>query len=78
MAKKSKIVREFHLQKKVQRHFELRKELRAIIKNPNVSDEEKEKAVIKMQKLPRSSSASRLTKYQEDQKDIWENLDYQE
>jgi small subunit ribosomal protein S14 len=61
MAKKSKIVREFHLQKKVQRHFELRKELRAIIKNPNVSDEEKEKAVIKMQKLPRSSSASRLT-----------------
>ena len=43
MAKKSKIVREFHLQKKVQRHFELRKELRAIIKNPNVSDEEKEK-----------------------------------
>jgi small subunit ribosomal protein S14 len=61
MAKKSKIVREFHLQKKVQKHFELRKELRAIIKNPNVSDEEKEKAVIKLQKLPRSSSASRLT-----------------
>ena len=60
-AKKSKIVREFHLQKKVQKHFELRKELRAIIKNPNVSDEEKEKAVIKLQKLPRSSSASRLT-----------------
>ena len=28
MAKKSKIVREFHLQKKVQRHFELRKELK--------------------------------------------------
>ena len=36
MAKKSKIVREFHLQKKVQKHFELRKELRAIIKNPNI------------------------------------------
>ena len=31
MAQKSKIVREFHLQKKVQKHFELRKELRAII-----------------------------------------------
>ena len=46
MAKKSKIVREFHLQKKVQRHFELRKELRAIIKNPNVSDEEKELSLI--------------------------------
>ena len=57
MAKKSKIVREFHLQKKVQKHFELRKELRAIIKNPNVSDEEKEKAVIKLQKLHRYSSA---------------------
>ena len=51
MAKKSKIVREFHLQKKVQRHFELRKELRAIIKNPNVSDEEKEKAIIKIRYL---------------------------
>ena len=47
MAKKSKIVREFHLQKKVQRHFELRKELRAIIKNPNVSDEEKKKLLLK-------------------------------
>ena len=51
----------FIYRKKVQKHFELRKELRAIIKNPNVSDEEKEKAVIKLQKLPRSSSASRLT-----------------
>ena len=60
MAKKSKIVREFHLQKKVQRHFELRKELRAIIKNPNVCDEEKEKAIIKMQKLPRSVSYTHL------------------
>ena len=42
MAKKSKIVREFHLQKKVQKDYALRKELRAIIKNPNISDEEKE------------------------------------
>ena len=31
MAKKSKIVREFHLQKKVQRHFELRKESRCAV-----------------------------------------------
>ena len=61
MAKKSQVVREFHLQKKVQKHYALRKELRAIIKNPNISDEEKDKAIIKLQKLPRSSSASRLT-----------------
>ena len=48
MAKKSKIVREFHLQKKVEKHFELRKELRAIIKDPNVDDEEKNKHVEKL------------------------------
>lgn len=61
MAKKSKIVREFHLQNKVQKHYALRKELRSIIKNPNVSDDEKNKAITKLQRLPRSSSASRLT-----------------
>ena len=46
MAKKSKIVREFHLQKKVEKHFELRKELRAIIKDPNVGDDEKTKRLL--------------------------------
>ncbi len=61
MAKKSKIVREFHLQKKVEKHFELRKELRAIIKDPNVGDDEKNNAIAKLQKLPRSSSRIRLT-----------------
>ena len=61
MAKKSKIVREFHLQKKVQKSAASDVYKRQIIKNPNVSDEEKEKAIIKLQKLPRSSSASRLT-----------------
>ena len=62
MAKKSKIVREFHLQKKVQKHYALRKELRAIIKNPNISDEEKDKAITKLQKLPRSSNPSRVVR----------------
>ena len=49
------------IQKKVEKHFELRKELRAIIKDPNVADEEKNKAITKLQKLPRSSSRIRLT-----------------
>ena len=61
MAKKSKIVREFHLQKKVQKHFELRKELRALIKNPKTSEEDRLNALKKLQKLPRSSSHVRLT-----------------
>jgi small subunit ribosomal protein S14 len=61
MAKKSKMVREFHLQKKVDRYFLIRKELREIIKNPNVSDDEKFAAQAKLQKLPRSTSAIRLT-----------------
>ena len=34
MAKKSKIAREKHLMKKVERHYLLRKELRELIKNP--------------------------------------------
>jgi small subunit ribosomal protein S14 len=61
MAKKSKVVRERHLMKKVEKYYALRKELRELIKNPNTPEEEKMKAIEKLQKLPRSSSSIRLT-----------------
>jgi small subunit ribosomal protein S14 len=61
MAKKSKVVRERHLMKKVEKYYALRKELRELIKNPNTPEEEKMKAMEKLQKLPRSSSSIRLT-----------------
>ena len=61
MSKKSKIAREKHLMKKVERHYLLRKELRALIKNPKTSEEDRLNALKKLQKLPRSSSHVRLT-----------------
>ena len=61
MAKKSKVVRENHLMKKVEKYYMLRKELRSLIKNPKTPEEEKMKAIEKLQKLPRSSNSIRLT-----------------
>ena len=61
MAKKSKVVRENHLKKKVEKYYLLRKELRELIKNPSTPENEKMKAIEKLQKLPRSSSSIRLT-----------------
>ena len=61
MAKKSKVVRENHLMKKVEKYYKLRKELRSLIKNPKTPEDEKMKAIEKLQKLPRSSNSIRLT-----------------
>ena len=61
MAKKSKVVRENHLMKKVEKYYVLRKELRSLIKNPKTPEDEKMKAIEKLQKLPRSSNSIRLT-----------------
>ena len=61
MAKKSKVVRENHLMKKVEKYYMLRKELRSLIKNPKTPEDEKMKAIAKLQKLPRSSNSIRLT-----------------
>ena len=44
MAKKSKIVREYKIIKNVQKYSALRADLKSIIKNPNISVEEKEVA----------------------------------
>ena len=60
MAKKSKIVREHKLIKKVQKYAVLRAELKDVIKNPGSSLEDKKAAVAKLDKLPRSSSPIRI------------------
>ena len=60
MAKKSKIVREKKLIKLVEKYAQKRKELKSIISNPNTPIEEREGAVIKLDKLPKSSSAIRI------------------
>ena len=56
MAKKSKIVRELKLIKNVQKYATVRAELKKIIKDQKSSFEDKEKAVAKLDKLPKSSS----------------------
>ncbi len=59
MAKVSMIQREKKRTKLVERDFEKRQKLRAILKDPDASYEDKMSAQIKMQKLPRDSSAVR-------------------
>ena len=60
MAKKSKIVREHKLIKKVQKYAAIRAELKDTINNPEVSHEDKKAAVAKLDRLPRSSSRIRI------------------
>ena len=60
MAKKSKIVLEKKLIKLVEKYAQKREELKSIISNPNTPIEEREEAVIKLDKLPKSSSAIRI------------------
>ncbi len=51
MAKKSKIVREFHLQKKVQKHFELRKDWERLLKIQMFQMKRNKKRLLKLQKV---------------------------
>ena len=60
MAKKSKIVREHKLIKKVQKYAALRAELKEVIRNPESSLEEKQSAVARLDNLPKSSSHIRI------------------
>ncbi|MCK5356692.1 MAG: 30S ribosomal protein S14 [Methyloprofundus sp.] len=60
MAKKSMIAREQKRINQVKKHAEKRHALKEIIRNPNTSFEEKRSAQLKIQKLPRDSSSSRL------------------
>ena len=59
MAKTSMIERETKRAKTVAKFATKRAELKAIINNPNTSDEARWEAVIKLQKLPRDASPSR-------------------
>jgi small subunit ribosomal protein S14 len=60
MAKKSKIVRELHLRKMVEKYSSKRKELKAIIKDTKTSLEEQQKAKDILHKLPRRSNPNRI------------------
>ena len=60
MAKKSKIVREKKLQEKVYKYAKLRAELKAIISSSVTSNEDREAAVNKLDKLPKTSSRIRV------------------
>ncbi len=60
MAKKSMIARENKRVKLVSKYEAKRRTLKAIIRNPDSTFEDKEEAQIKLQKLPRDSSASRV------------------
>jgi len=59
MAKVSMIQREKKRTKLVERDFKKRETLKAILKDPEASYEDKMEAQVKMQKMPRDSSPSR-------------------
>jgi len=59
MAKQSMMARELKRLRMVEKYAAKRVQLRAIIKDPNRAAEEKETAVVALQKLPRDSSPSR-------------------
>ena len=54
------IAREDKRNKLVKKHAQKRSALKELIRNPNTSFEEKESAVLQLQKLPRDSSFARL------------------
>ena len=60
MAKKSMLAREAKRAKTVQRFAKKRAELKKIISSVTSSDEERDAALLKLQKLPRDASPSRM------------------
>jgi small subunit ribosomal protein S14 len=60
MAKNSMLARENKRTRTVKKYADKRASLKAIIKNPNVSFEERMDAQQKLQKLPRDASPSRM------------------
>ena len=59
MAKKSKIAKNEQRKEIVARYAERRAELKAIIKNPNTSDEDRMDAQFELNRQPRDASAAR-------------------
>ena len=60
MAKKSMINREVKRRKAVRKYAAKRTELKALIKDPNLSDEDRMNAVERLQQLPRDASPTRI------------------
>ncbi|MEJ2114922.1 MAG: 30S ribosomal protein S14 [Gammaproteobacteria bacterium] len=60
MAKLSMVARDTKREKVVRRCATKRAKLKAIIKSPTTSYEEKEEAVVKLQKLPKNASPVRM------------------
>ena len=60
MAKKSSVEKNLRRQKIVERFAAKRKELKAIIKNPNTSLDEKRLALMKIEKMPRDANPIRI------------------
>jgi small subunit ribosomal protein S14 len=60
MAKKSMIAREVKRKILAKKFFQIRVNLKNIIKNESLTDDERTVAVYKMQKLPRDSSEIRI------------------
>ena len=61
MAKKSSIAKNNQKRAKAEKYIAYRKELKKMIVNETLSDEEREMAALKLQKLPRNSSLHRVT-----------------
>lgn len=60
MAKRSMINREVKREKLIKRHAAKREELKKVISSPTASYDDKAAAAVKLQKLPRDSSPSRV------------------
>lgn len=60
MAKKSMVARDVKRKKLVDKYAAKRSQLKATIKNMNLSDEERDQAVLALQKMPRNASPSRM------------------
>ena len=60
MAKKSQIAKNLNRQKIVERYALKRKELKAIIKNPKTSLDEKRLAFMSIEKMPRDANPIRI------------------
>ena len=60
MAKKSSVARQKRREELVSRRWEQRKALKVLALNPNVSEEERHDARIRLNKMPRDSSPVRL------------------
>ena len=60
MAKKSMIVKNIRRREIVERYREKRLELKKLLKNPSVSEAEKQIARVKLEKMPRDSNPIRI------------------